>query len=69
MHNYFLFFPGKGSVRGRSALTPRMKQTVGQLLTYDHELRDLSNQVRWGNPVSQPFGLLVPHFRLKILAQ
>ena len=22
-----------------------MKQTVGQLLTYEHELRDLSNQV------------------------
>jgi hypothetical protein len=38
-------FPGKGSVRGRSSLTPRMKQTVGQLLTYEHELRDLSNQV------------------------
>ena len=36
---------GKGSVRGRSSETPRMKQTVGQLLTYEHELRDLSNQV------------------------
>ena len=41
----WIIFPGKGSVRGRSSLTPRMKQTVGQLLTYEHELRDLSNQV------------------------
>ncbi len=55
---------GKGSVRGRSSETPRMKQTVGQLLTYEHELRDLSNQVRASvNDVTVRFNALLIDLR------
>ena len=36
---------GKGSVRGRSHhMKPYTRQSVNSLLTYDHDIRDLSNQ-------------------------
>ncbi len=39
---FLMFFLGKPSVKGRSG-SQRTRQTVGSILTFGHELRDLSN--------------------------